>query len=293
MTDSEIAIVLHRSASGIKSKRQEIGLQKDKAHRKYSFNDVIQEFKKTNYILVSTSDDYIDSATNSLKYICPKHQDKGIQTISLGHLQSGRGCYFCGREITEEAHRLSNTTVEEQCLQLCSSKGFIYQGFKRKNKKIFIKYICPKHQEVGVQYMQKGNMNRDNIIGCPYCFDTKKYKFSKGEKKIENILDRLNIVNIKQYTFDDCRDIKMLPFDFYLPLYNKIIEYDGQHHYYPVQFNGISLEEAIINHKNTIKHDLIKNSYCQNNGIDILRIPYYEYNNIETLVLDFLERKII
>ena len=270
-----------------------MGLQKDKSHRKYTFDDVVMEFEKTDYILLSDASDYKDAATNSLKYMCPRHLDKGILTISLGHLQSGRGCYFCGREITEAAHILSKDDNEAECRQLCKSKGFEYRGVERINGKYYIKYICPNHREAGVQYMQKGNMNRDNIVGCPYCFETKKFKFSKGEKRVEETLNDLNVISIKQYTFCDCRDINMLPFDFYLPQERKAIEYDGQHHFYPVQFNGVSKEQAIINHEITIKHDLIKNDYCNKNNIGLLRIPYYEYNNIEKLVYDFLERKII
>ena len=291
MTDAEIGIQLDRSESSVKCKRQKLGFEKDKPHRKYTFNDVIEEFKKADYILVSTEKDYVDAATNSLKYICLKHKDKGIQTISLGHLQSGRGCYFCGLERLGEAHKLDDQINDSQCREICNNKGFEYKGFEKIDGNIYIKYICPNHEEVGIQYMRKGNMKRNNIIGCPYCIDTKKYKFSKGEEKINEILTDMNIVSIRQYTFNDCRDINMLPFDFYLPKENKIIEFDGQHHFKPVTFNGISQEEAIVNHNNTVKHDEIKNQYCKDNNIDLLRIPYYEYNDIENKIKLFLRKE--
>ena len=131
-------------------------------------------------------------------------------------------------------------------------------------------------------------MNRENIIGCPYCFDTKKFVFSKGEKRIEEVLTSLNIYYLPQYTFDGCRDTNLLPFDYYLPIINKCIEFDGQHHYFPVEFNGISHEKATENHLNTVKHDNIKNEFCQKNNIDLLRIPYFEYKNIDTLVKEFV-----
>ena len=131
-------------------------------------------------------------------------------------------------------------------------------------------------------------MNRNNIQGCPYCFDTKKFVFSKGEKAVEQVLQDLNITYLPQYTFSDCRDKNLLPFDFYLPKLNKCIEYDGQHHYFPVTFNGVSKERAIENHLTTLKHDKIKNEYCKNNNIELLRIPYYDFKNIEVIVRDFL-----
>jgi hypothetical protein len=151
--------------------------------------------------------------------------------------------------------------------------------------------VCPKHKIIGTQSMTKGNMNRENITGCPYCVENKKYKFSKGEKKIEEVLNNIGIINIRQFTFDDCKDINLLPFDFYLPIENKCIEFDGQHHFKPITFNGISKNEAIINHQKTIEHDEIKNTFCKNNNIELLRIPYYEYNNIESKLLTFLGKE--
>lgn len=295
MTDTQISTLLGtHPTSGVKTKRQELGLTKDKAHRKYSFDDVIDAFSKTDYILLSDKNDYINAAENTLRYLCPKHIDKGELKISLGHLLDGRGCYFCGREVTEQAHILSSDQINKECKQICESKGFLYQGFERIDGKIYILYICPKHTDAGIQYMTKGNMNRPNIVGCPYCMDTKKYKFSKGEQEIEKYLVNQNIPYLRQYIFNDCKDINYLPFDFYLPTLNKCIEYDGQHHYKPVTFNGISIEEAEMNHKATIKHDKIKDKYCQSKNIELLRIPYYEFDNIFQLLQDFIfnERKI-
>jgi len=287
MSDEELSLNLGtRSKDSVATKRKRMGLIRSK--RKYSFQDVVDEFAKTEYILLSTESDYVDAATNSIRYLCPKHLDKGEMKISLGHLQDGRGCYYCGREVTEKAHLINEEQNDQECREMCEKRGFEYKGSFKENGLIYIKYICPKHKLAGIQKMRKGNMNRDNIIGCPYCFDTKKFIFSKGEKKIKETLDSLNIDYLSQYTFNDCRDINALPFDYYLPKLNKCIEYDGQHHYFPVTFNGISYEQAEINHQSTLKHDIIKNDFCKKNNIDLLRIPYFEFKNIETLVRDFI-----
>lgn len=127
-------------------------------------------------------------------------------------------------------------------------------------------------------------MNRDNITGCKYCLDNKKYKFSKGEQRIENFLQDNSYEYIKEYTFDDCRDIGLLPFDFYLTNDNVIIEFDGQHHFTPINFNGISDEEALKNFNSTQKHDRMKNDYCKKNNIELIRIPYWDYKNIEEIL---------
>lgn len=287
LSDKEISELLGtHSENSVTTKRKRMHCTK--SNRKYTFEDVIDEFNKTDYILLSTEDDYVDTATKSLRYLCPKHIEKGEQKISLGHLQSGRGCYYCGRHITESAHIIDEDINEKECNEICNSKGFTYIGNFKKEGLIYIQYICPKHIEAGIQEMRKGNMKRDNIQGCPYCFDTKKFVFSKGEKAVENVLQDLNIVYLPQYTFSDCRDKNTLPFDFYLPDLNKCIEYDGQHHYYPVTFNGVSEERAKENHLITIKHDEIKNQYCKNNNIELLRIPYYNFKDIEVIVRDFI-----
>ena len=283
-TDKEISNILVRhSELSIANKRRRMGLYHDRF--KYSFKDVIDEFSKKNYILVSDENDFFNAAKNTLKYICPKHLEKGIQTISFGHLKSGRGCYWCGREITESAHRtgFSDNKIQED-KQLCQKKGFEYIDTIYNNGKICIKFICNEHCEVGEQLMARGNMKRENITGCKYCFDNKKFKFSKGEKRIQNYLDEHKIKFVNQYIFDDCKDCTYLPFDFYLLDKNTVIEYDGQHHFRPVNFNGVDDEKALNNYNTTIYHDGIKNNYCKNNNIEIIRIPYWEYNNIENIL---------
>lgn len=61
----------------------------------------------------------------------------------------------------------------------------------------------------------------------------------------------------------------MLPFDFYIPEQNILIEYDGQHHFEPIK--GWGGEEKF---KLTQENDQIKNKYCEEKNIKLLRIPY-------------------
>ena len=62
-----------------------------------------------------------------------------------------------------------------------------------------------------------------------------------------------------------------MPFDFYLPDYNICIEYDGEEHFQPVEFFGG--EEKF---QRRIENDEIKNNYCKNNNIKLIRIPYFD-----------------
>ena len=76
----------------------------------------------------------------------------------------------------------------------------------------------------------------------------------------------------------------MLKFDLYLPEYNLCIEYDGEQHFEPVRFAGCSIENATQAFENTKINDQIKNEYCKNNNISLLRIPYWDFKNIEEIL---------
>ena len=132
-----------------------------------------------------------------------------------------------------------------------------------------IKVICKDH---GIFEVKPFNLMSGSV--CNMC-----KKISKGESKIEKILNSKNIKYIKQYTFNDCRGTKRpLPFDFYLPDYNICIEYDGRQHYEPVEkFGGIDGFNQLL------KNDNIKTDYCNLNNIKLLRISYKEKNIIINL----------
>lgn len=118
----------------------------------------------------------------------------------------------------------------------------------------------------------------NNILsgyGCPRCNE------SHGEKYIRNWLDINNIFYIRGYVFDDCKDKKALPFDFYLPDFNVCIEYDGEQHFKSIDFFGGEDRLRYVQ-----CHDQIKSNYCKNNNIPLLRIKYDE--NIEEKLNSFI-----
>ena len=88
---------------------------------------------------------------------------------------------------------------------------------------------------------------------------------------------------IEQYKFKDCVYIDKLVFDFYIPSLNICIEYDGEGHYKPFRFSKDKkamqkkLEETQI-------RDKIKDKYCKENNIKLIRIPYFEFDNIDEIL---------
>jgi hypothetical protein len=59
-----------------------------------------------------------------------------------------------------------------------------------------------------------------------------------------------------------------------------LIEYDGRQHF--------SDENTIFNYNETLKHDKIKNQWCKENNIPLIRIPYTHLKDlcIEDLKLE-------
>jgi hypothetical protein len=123
--------------------------------------------------------------------------------------------------------------------------------------------------------------------GCPICAQ------SHGERCITNWLKSSAINFMPQHKFDDCRDLECLPFDFYLPEYNLCIEYDGEQHFHPVNFGGISDACAMINFKKTQMHDDIKSTYCIKHNIELLRISYFEKNKIDDILNNVIMNNMI
>ena len=100
---------------------------------------------------------------------------------------------------------------------------------------------------------------------------------SIGESNIQQILLDNNIEFIKEYKF---ADLGLLRYDFYLPKYNRLIEFDGKQHN-----NPSSLWDDKESFKNRQQRDKIKNEYAKTNNIDLVRIPYTER---DTITLDLL-----
>lgn len=128
-----------------------------------------------------------------------------------------------------------------------------------------------------------------NGHACPKC------NITKGEKRIAQYLDNLNIHYIynKQY-FSDLYSIGgglMRP-DFIIPSLKIWIEYDGEQHFKPVDFTGaMSAEEVQQLFNYTQQNDQIKDQYAKDNNWILVRIPFTEYDNIEQILAAYLKQE--
>lgn len=119
--------------------------------------------------------------------------------------------------------------------------------------------------------------SRYGIFGCGGCSSN-----SRGEEECKQILykyyDKKYVQ--KQFRFSDCKDKNTLAFDFYLPINNICIEYQGiQHYEYLNRWGG---EKQFIEMQ---KRDNIKKEYCKNKSIKLIEIPYWDFDNIEQILI--------
>lgn len=114
---------------------------------------------------------------------------------------------------------------------------------------------------------------------------------SRGEYKVKKFLEENNILYIPQKKFENCKVIRSLPFDFYLPNYNCCIEVDGQQHYFPSKFSAN--EDAIKSFEKRKYYDEIKTKFCKDNNIELLRIDYNNIRRKNNNYINILSNKFI
>lgn len=118
---------------------------------------------------------------------------------------------------------------------------------------------------------------------------------SKAEYALTVHLNNCNILYAQQYTFDECKDKHVLPFDF--AIFNNdshklmfLIELQGEQHYYPFTFNSESQEQKEINFAERKRVDKIKSDFCNQNRIPILYIKYTHFDRLETIFDKFYQQ---
>ncbi|QQM14765.1 homing endonuclease [Staphylococcus phage MarsHill] len=120
--------------------------------------------------------------------------------------------------------------------------------------------------------------------GCPMCRESKRLgnTYSRGEKNIIKFLENNDIYYIKEKTFSDLKYRGRMRFDFYIPENNTIIEFDGRQHNKEKDHNTSMFYDETL-----VKRDKLKNDYCKNNKIPLLRIHFYEMQKIDKILKDW------
>ena len=229
------------------------------------------------YILLTKKEEYVGNKMK-IHYICPKH---GEQNSIANNLKRGHGCYHCGKEISRNK-QLNTTEYITTIIESTNNNKLLnadeYKGAHTMNLNI----LC----SCGNIFTTSFHGYKHGTNRCREC----SMSMSTNEKRIYDFLTECNIAFVQEKTFDGCKDKKLLPFDFYIPKYNLCIEFDGQQHYDNYYYKTLKPTVDYVSLEYTQKHDKIKTDYCANNNINLLRIPYWEENNIENLIINKIKK---
>jgi len=193
--------------------------------------------------------------------------------VRLDQLKGGK-VQSCGCSRKEVGERMTINLIGQRFGKLV----VLEKTEQRKNNSPVWKCQCDcgNHTYVDGHSLRKGNTQS---CGCLK---------SKGEFKVLQILQQLNIKYEYQKKFDDCIYHSHLVFDFYLPEYNTCIEYDGKQHSESIEYFGG--DERL---KQQQLRDQAKEQWCQNNHIRLMRISYTEYNTLTTeQIIELLRGKV-
>jgi very-short-patch-repair endonuclease len=89
--------------------------------------------------------------------------------------------------------------------------------------------------------------------------------------------------------FADCRDIRPLKFDFYIPSANLLIEYDGEQHFRRGKMGKHYVSATEL--REVQRRDSIKTDYAKRRGIRLLRIAYTDFSRIDDILTSHLTNR--
>lgn len=249
-------------------KKRDEKRKKEKLQEKYyEFKRYVENESNSGCILLSPLEDYKSNKSKmKIKCSCGNIFYPTANNLKKGHHK----CVKCSRKESGKQKRKSVSEIREYV----ESFGYKLIDYKYINgHKLTIKCDVEHHKPYKVSYSNFYNGHR-----CPTC------NVSKGEKRIEEFLKSHNLNYYKEYTFDDLvgKNNRKLKFDFAVLQNNDVIliEYDGEQHFKP-KFGENEFER-------TKRNDKIKNDYCKNKNLMLIRIPYTQFDDIENILLKTL-----
>lgn len=192
----------------------------------------------------------------------------------------GNNCPYCSGMRVNDTNCLANLRPDLLLeWDYDKNNGIIspYEVACKSNKEAWWKCLVCSHE-------WKASMNQRSKSGCEVCSE------SKGEKRIRKWLKHDNFVFESQKEFEGLIGTggRNLSYDFYLPEYNLLIEYQGSFH------DGSGGEYTEQNLEKQQEHDKRKREYTKQNGIDLLEVWYWDFDNIEEILTNkFIELQLL
>jgi hypothetical protein len=243
----------------VKNHREGKGCPKCAGNLNKNTTEVILDFKNIHGDTYDYQNvDYVNSCTK-VEIICKEHGS--FYQFPSNH-SNGNGCPEC-----KSCKKYTRKEIISAFTDVHGDKyDYTKINYTGANEKVSI--ICPKH---GV-FKQRASSHRIGQ-GCPMC------AASLGENRINAYLNSNKYLFNTQKTFESCKNIRLLRFDFYIKKLNLIIEFNGIQHYKPIRLFG-----GVEGYKQRMINDKIKSDYCESEGIRFLVLSYCDIDNIECIL---------
>lgn len=192
-----------------------------------------------------------------------------VWNVKPSGILNGARCLMCFQRTLGKKKKQDE--FDAQVKSIGEGKYVFIEEYKGADVPINVRHICG--------YTFKCSPSSFLHVGqiCPICSSG----YSKGEYKVKEVLDVLGIPYTSEKSF---KDLGRKRFDFYLPDHNAVIEFDGEQH-----FKSIPSWGGMETLSKTQASDNIKNDFCEYAGIHIIRIPYWEINNVAEIVPNFIK----
>ena len=233
----------------------------------YTQEELINEFLKIHLDKYDYSQIVYCGMKEKIVIICKTHGE--FTTTPGSHLHAKSGCPRCSiiRRGAKKTNLAKNSFVLKA--KLIHDEKYIFDKSIYINNRTKIIVTCPTHGDFEI--------TPNRILagqGCAIC------KSSHGERIITNWLNNNNIKFEHQKRFDSCRNIKPMPFDFYIPSINLLIEFDGKQHFQTTSWDKGDVK--LLEDRESI--DRFKTNWANTNNISLLRIPFTQIKHINAIL---------
>jgi len=209
-----------------------------------------------------------------------------IFELNADHIRTGenKGCKICNNLATPQKTAMSDEEIAKVISQYGNKEySFIkkQEGYKNsRDSKVYVEHSsCGNKFWITVSNFKLGK-------GCPHCANSsnsKAMKFFKEELCKNGVFfeeEAKMVKNPKTGAF--------LRFDFWFPGIDTVVEIDGTQHFKAVAcFGG---EKAF---KDTQYRDSVKNEFCKNNGIDLIRVPLVHAKSLRAVSHEQIKKRLI
>lgn len=207
---------------------------------------------------------------NKVTIICPEHGE--FEQIANAHLY-GSICPRC----SNDDRKLTQKEFIKRGKQIHGDK-YDYSKVEYKGCRDKVIITCLTHGD----FKQNPNSHLSNKSGCPYCFA------SKGESTIETILTKHGISYTREYKIPGTN--YRFKYDFYLPEYKLLIEFQGIQHYKAIPYFG-----GEDNFQYIKRNDLFKKALAREVKLRLIEFNYKQLKHLneeqfEKLVLNSINR---